>query len=109
MSDAEKPGPPPAPPAVLATSALLAVIAPALLARQAAWAAAWMLVAALVPWWPPRRVAAIVMAYAGAGLFLWSLVRVPLGGRAVVYALGAAALGLRVWALRTDAARRWRS
>ncbi|MFT3765411.1 MAG: hypothetical protein QM820_07850 [Minicystis sp.] len=96
-----------APRAVIATSALLVVLAPALLARQAPWSAAWMLLAALLPWWPRRRLPAIVIAYAGAALFAWSAFRVPLGARAGVYAMGVVAFGLRVWALRSEAARRW--
>lgn len=90
-----------------ATSALLVVLAPALLARQAPWSAAGMLLAALLPWWPRSRLAAIVVAYAGLAACLVNAFRVPLGARAGVYVIAAVALGLRVWSLRTEAARRW--
>lgn len=90
-----------------ATSALLVVLAPALLARQAPWSAAWMLLAALLPWWPRSRIAAVVVAYAGAAAFLVNAFRVPLGARAGIYVTAALALGLRVWSLRTNAARTW--
>lgn len=95
------------PRSVTATSALLVVLAPALLARQAPWSAAWMLLAALLPWWPRSRSAAIVVAYAGLCACLVNAFRVPLGARASVYVIAAVALGVRVWALRTEAAQRW--
>jgi hypothetical protein len=90
---------------VTATSALLIIVAPALVARQAPYSAAWMLLAALLPWWPRWRTAAIVVAYAGAAACLVNAFRVPLGARAGVYVIAAVAFALRVWSLRTDAAR----
>jgi hypothetical protein len=105
--------PPPAEPgrprALLATSALLLVLAPAALARDAPWFAAWMLLAALIPLRPRHRLAGVLLAYAGAGYCLFSVLRVPFGARVGVFVIAGLALGARVWALRGEAARRWAS
>ena len=106
----EEPAPPVAPTrprALLVTSALLVILAPAALARDAPWFAAWLVLVALIPLRPRHRLLGVVLAYAGVGYCLYGVLRVPFGARVGVYLAAGAALGARVWALRTEAARRW--